>query len=44
MTAARRRAPLGTDLRILFVGMLAFLLQCLKSLRSGSGESGKRSA
>ena len=32
MTAARRRSPLGADLRILFVGILAFLLQTLRSL------------
>jgi hypothetical protein len=37
MTAARRRAPLAADLRIVLLGILGFLLQCLKSIRRGSG-------
>jgi len=44
MTAARRRAPLAVDLRILVLGMLGFLLQCLKSIPRGSRNSGTKQA
>jgi hypothetical protein len=42
MTAARRRSPLAADLRILLLGMLAFLLQCLKSIPRGTNNSGTK--
>lgn len=44
MTAARRRSPLGADLRILFVGMLAFLLQCIRSIATHGRKRGKEGA
>jgi hypothetical protein len=40
MTAARRRSPLGADLRILILGILAFLLQTLRVLATGRRKRG----
>jgi hypothetical protein len=40
MTAARRRSPLGADLRILILGILAFLLQTLRALATRRGKRG----
>jgi hypothetical protein len=40
MTAGRRRSPLGADLRILILGILAFLLQSLRSLSTSGRKRG----
>jgi hypothetical protein len=32
MMAVRRRSPLGADLRILILAILAFVLQCIRSM------------
>ena len=44
MTALRRRSPLGADLRILILGMLAFVLQSLRSLTTRRRKRGMERA